>query len=391
MRPFKRHSSENTYEYPPLALNFILLPSYFIPQEIKTEPIILNDYINSYIKYYRFMCFAIELILLLIITSLSCIYCEHFIKAAIPPIYFLILNFCMPVFIFDRIDIFLSLLIVTSIACLFNRKLLLLSYFFLALAICFKIVPIILLPIWIILSLKKENYRNIKSTVLTACKWFLIEIGLIVIITLPHLYFYKTECLSFLKYHLSRGLHIESVAGNIVQLYAHITNTPMLIDNSFGSINIKTGNVYICLITTVLLMIFLIFIYIKFFLNSRRSVIVEEKNISESNVVQESDNKVYNSLYNALFNLLESTVSTVFPLAYAHCYPLLIIFNHKEKVRVLIISIFFIVICIISSNLLMNYYLLEEKHIIGFILLSTRNILLIASCIILITTINQRN
>ena len=209
MRPFKRHSSENTYEYPPLALNFILLPSYFIPQEIKTEPIILNDCINSYIKYYRFMCFAIEFILLLIITSLSCIYCEYFIKAAIPPIYFLILNFCMPVFIFDRIDIFLSLLIVTSIACLFNRKLLLLSYFLLALAICFKIVPIILLPIWIILSLKKENYRSIKSTVLTACKWFLIEIGLIVIITLPHLYFYKTECLSFLKYHLSRGLHIE--------------------------------------------------------------------------------------------------------------------------------------------------------------------------------------
>ena len=233
--------------YPPFAVAVMTMPALMAPEGLPVSRMTLSDFTARYKKVYRWFCAAAEMLMVAIAGLLVLV----LYKNESPPVTaFRMAVLClaglfMPRILYDRLDVILSALLMLSLAFLVKKRVLL-SFFVFALAVNFKLVPVFLLPVWILGSFTASDFELLarRERVL-----FMVRKGLTGGLLLcgmtagVALFFYFTEdkgVFDFLRFHLARGVHIESVWGTFSLLAARLLGTPFQVTLIYGAYNVAT-------------------------------------------------------------------------------------------------------------------------------------------------------
>ena len=123
------------------------------------------------------------------------------------------------VLIYDRMDLVVGALLLGAIALLLTSWPVACSLFLLAVAINFKIVAILVAPVWVIGSLECGVFRRRHRDQLAALMARGVVLTMLVAVTfVPYLLRDGRRTLDFLKYHAARGIQIESLVANAIFL-----------------------------------------------------------------------------------------------------------------------------------------------------------------------------
>lgn len=142
--------------------------------------------------------------------------------------------------VYDRMDLVTTTLIVAALAALTSRLPYFISFSVLAAAINFKLVAIVMAPVWLIGSVPCGTLREgpLKVSRALALRMSVL-CGLTCLIFAPYFAMDGVKCLEFLKYHSERGIQLESLIANAVLLTSKL-GIPVGIEHSYGSTNIVT-------------------------------------------------------------------------------------------------------------------------------------------------------
>ena len=245
-------------EYPPLALAFLWLPTlglgdlptdsafwasaqvkYFSPYRI-----VLSARLEQYLWYYRFVLLIVDLLLF------------GLLWAALPPLgpgegrfdrverltVYLACNLALWPFLYGRLDLVLALLVLVAWRVLVSRASFFWAFTLLALAVNFKVVPLVLVPVWVVGSLpaEREWWRSSVRVGASLAGRTALLLGLIVAIFLPFLQFLGPDALGFLAYHRERGLEVLSVY-SLLLMGLHFLGLPITITRSFKSLGLQSA------------------------------------------------------------------------------------------------------------------------------------------------------
>lgn len=203
------------FEYPPLAILPIWLPA------------LLRDTLfeltrESYISMYRFLFFSLDLAFIFYMKS-RFEEKSHFVR-------FLVVNILLTVglgpLIYDRLDLAFGLIIFAVILSLSQSEKMR-GLFFSLVGIPFKLISLIFVP-FIIVSFFQEKDFKLKSFVNWILVPFLAFSGLIILL-------FQFKFLSFLQYHHTRGIQIESIWATFHFLLKKAAQGSMGIEYSFGA------------------------------------------------------------------------------------------------------------------------------------------------------------
>ncbi len=123
----------------------------------------------------------------------------------------------LPTLFYTRLDVVVGALVVLSLALLVSRWHYVLSFVVLAAAVNFKLVPVVLIPLWVVASLPAALVGGVRNK---GGVWRLLAVGgwrsavavaLTVAFALPAYVSSGGRSLAFLQYHAGRGLEIGSV------------------------------------------------------------------------------------------------------------------------------------------------------------------------------------
>jgi hypothetical protein len=224
--------------YPPFAVAMMTVPALIVRGGNPVSRTTLTEFTACYKEVYRWFCAAFELLLMLITGFLILrLYKNERLFVTVLRMGLLCLaGMCMPRILYNRLDILLSALLMVSLAALIRKKpLVLLSFFVFALAVNFKLIPLFLLPIWILGSLREQPaVRMLPTGVLRGLELCGMVAG-------TALFFFVLEgkgVFDFIAFHLDRGVHIESTWGTFSLLAAHIAGTPFRMALSYGAYNV---------------------------------------------------------------------------------------------------------------------------------------------------------
>ncbi|UOY07807.1 hypothetical protein L0P88_04460 [Muricauda sp. SCSIO 64092] len=227
-------------EYPPLAVAFLYTPNYLIWD----TSLPFTSYLDLYIKSYRgilcFIDFANFTFLLLIIRRLYLNENTYISYLFLGGILYLLSTVIFIDLIYDRLDMVLLFLITVCFYFQIQGRLLL-SAFFLSIGICFKLIPLLLLPIWTLGWLSNFDCRIIDFKCFKQYTFVLKSLWYLIIFSLGILgscyWVYGSYAFSFLGYHGNRGIQIESLYSTIIQLIG-LFGLSYELETSFGSQNV---------------------------------------------------------------------------------------------------------------------------------------------------------
>jgi hypothetical protein len=232
-------------EYPPPAVGVMILPLLFLGQ-----PALHGDgssFVGSYTVWFRrLMVVPDALAFVLLLALVRRLYPTegaggHARRLAVYVLGGLLL---WPV-LYDRLDVVMSVLVLGALLLLVVRVHYLWSFAVLALAINFKLVPVVLAPVWIIGSLPARPWgRDDRPVSLLALAGGLLSrAALLLLLTvalfLPFWLLEGPDTLGFLDYHRKRGIEIGSLHSSILmlmQLFGYETQ----VYAGFGGINITS-------------------------------------------------------------------------------------------------------------------------------------------------------
>jgi hypothetical protein len=223
--------------YPPLAVASMTLPAFFLRGDFAD----VRAFTGKYAKAFRWFCAAAEAAAVAVVCLLLFfLYGNDKVITLIFRMSILCLaGMLLPRILYDRLDVILSALLVLSLA-LLVRKMTLLSFFVFALAVNFKLIPIFLFPVWVLGSFRASDSdgpslrARAVRVVLTAVKRGAM---LCLLIAGVALFFYAVEgkgVFDFLKFHLERGVHIESVWGTLALVAARLSGAPFHVALAYG-------------------------------------------------------------------------------------------------------------------------------------------------------------
>ena len=148
--------------------------------------------------------------------------------------------------LYTRLDIVLGTLILVSLALLVSRFHYAWSFAVLALAINYKLVPVILIPVWVVASLKPQLVGGIWDKggikrLLAACCWrSVVVVAMTVALYLPVYLSSGERSLGFFAYHKDRGLEINSVYSSVLVALRPF-GYPSELNNTYGSTNVDSS------------------------------------------------------------------------------------------------------------------------------------------------------
>jgi hypothetical protein len=159
---------------------------------------------------------------------------------------YLIGGLVFPWLLYDRLDLLLGVMVLFALTLLVSRVHYLWSFAMLALAVNFKVVPVVLAPVWVLGSLPGDRTRalwNEKRLVhlgLLVAGRSLLLLALIVGLFLPFYLLEGPSVLGFVGYHAHRPIHIESTYGGLLialNLFGHSTEVVW----GYGSFNLDSS------------------------------------------------------------------------------------------------------------------------------------------------------
>jgi hypothetical protein len=137
--------------------------------------------------------------------------------------------------LFDRLDIFLALLILVALRLLVGGHHYAWSFAALGLATAFKVIPAALAPVWVLASLPVTAWAGGVCRLLAAAGW---RSAVLVALTsawfLPSCLVGGPQCLAFFAYHRERGIEYESSYAAALAVLRHC-GYPSHVSAGFGS------------------------------------------------------------------------------------------------------------------------------------------------------------
>jgi len=202
--------SEMKFEYPPLALVFMIVPR-LIAEDLQ------GFYYASALLSYLF--FVIGIFFMLKIADE--------VEQPRSRIYVMALGTLLftNIFIVARNDVYPTVMVIISIW-FYLRKSYGLSFAMMALGTMTKIYPVILIPVLLIPFLAKKDWRN-------AAKYLGISATVCFLIEIPFLIADPSTAFAYLTYHSARGIQIESITASFL-LFLNAFACPGLVTVNFG-------------------------------------------------------------------------------------------------------------------------------------------------------------
>ena len=244
----KKPHLETRIEYPPLSLVWMSIPGFFI--FAKYPKVQLKLFVHLYQKVYRWFMFFWDCLFFVLFFQIS----HFFLRSkrnksfnlGLCLSFFIVCGLCNFIYYYYRLDYFLSFLIFLSGVSLFFWRKRVLSFLLLAFAINFKLVPLILTPLWCLFALplkesqdlldNKEYFLLLKKIFFNFCYIALFSL----LIFLPFYFLFGSYTLDFLNYHSGRPIQIESFYSNISNFF-RIFGFKFKVYMSHGSVGISSS------------------------------------------------------------------------------------------------------------------------------------------------------
>jgi hypothetical protein len=242
-------------EYPPLALLVMRLPAlpwweqYVLlsaPIEAGPKPTVKKLPLGFMVVYrtlYRIGMAIIDLLVLLLLVRLvrQLYPQESNREQARRLLVYVIGTMALWHLLYDRLDLLLTFLLLLAFALLTSPDHYLWSFAGLALGINFKLVPLVLAPVWVLGAMTLSQVRALPRprALLAAAGWGAVLLAMTLAIFAPFYFPEGKPTLAFLRYHGARGLEIDSVLASL-PLALHVFGLPLQTDFSYGSINVQS-------------------------------------------------------------------------------------------------------------------------------------------------------
>jgi hypothetical protein len=228
-------------EYPPLALALMRLPSLVVGEprgQVRAD----RAFEASYYRTFRFGMAVVDVALFGLLVALV----KQYFPNEAPDdqgqrlLVYVACTLVLWHVLYDRLDLLLSTLVVVALALLTSRFRYIWSYGVLAAAILFKLVPAVLVPVWVIGAMSASKTRGLtRRDLVPVATRVVLLLALVVAESLP---FYVRDggaSFNFLAYHRARPLEIGSVCASL-PLALHLFGQPITASYSYGSINLRS-------------------------------------------------------------------------------------------------------------------------------------------------------
>jgi hypothetical protein len=236
-------AAQEQVEYPPLALAFLRLPTFWMPVG-SPEEVLQSEFAQRYTAAYRagLACVDVGMMILLVLL-LGRLFPKESPQEHRQRLWLAVLAaLALWYLLFDRLDLVLALLVLLALLLLLSRFPFGWALALLAVAIHFKLVPVVLAPIFLVGSLPAGaglTYampRLLAALALRTAVLALLIGGLLLPFTLVH----GPQCLGFFTYHQTRGLEFESLLGSFLLLCQPWTG-PVEIAYTFKSVTVHSA------------------------------------------------------------------------------------------------------------------------------------------------------
>ncbi len=224
-------------EYPPLALQVMHLPVLWLGHPTAEE------FPAAYAIAYRRGLAVVDVLLFgVIVWLVSHVYlAEEPARQALRSVFYTVASLTLWHLLYDRLDLIQALLVTLALALLIGRWHYVWSFLLLALAINFKLVPVVLAPVWVIGSLPADGQPvlSLRTAFRLTARGLVLAV-LTLGIFAPLALSAGSEALGFLQYHRARGLEIESIWSGL-PLVLGMGGQPVEIAYSYGSFNVQSS------------------------------------------------------------------------------------------------------------------------------------------------------
>ncbi len=336
--------SSRIIEYPPLAVTWITLPNIFIkPDQYASLQAAFDAYAAEYYYIYKLLCFAVDLAFILILVFV-CGRVYGAKQTVIRMLAIIILGFTLIHVFYDRLDIILGELIAVSLALLILNKNYLFSFFILSIGINFKLIPLLLVPLWLLGSLPSEYFsdlfdrRKIAVKIIALIKRFCVMLLAIAAIALPYYLAYGGKAYDFLAYHMERGVQIESLYSSLMLFIDCFVDLDVRIFYAFKADNISTtiSGFFLQASTPLAAISFLLLLAYAFFTFERNAMKLKDERKTNRGLNLASANRDIFILLTALFLSVSILFSKVFSPQYLlWIVPLAMLFPFRKENKIL--------------------------------------------------------
>lgn len=244
-------------EYPPLAVLWMAAPGLSLRADH-----------FSYESWKRV--FKIWYLLFDIVVFVTILYVrENFYgkpKNFLGPVLYILYGLFLLNFIYDRQDLWLGGVIFLAVLALIFRVHWSVPWILLAIGINFKLVPILLIPVFLLGSLpahKVRSYRDLlsKGLLMDISKKALVLLGSVLLVFLPFYTWGGEDALYFLSYHKDRGLQLESTYSAVLMALNHV-GIPVSVNQSYGAYNLESSLAgYLAKFSPLLLVLMMLYLF----------------------------------------------------------------------------------------------------------------------------------
>ncbi len=189
-------------------------------------------------------------------------------------------------FLYERQDFWLGGLIFFAVALLLSRWHWTLSFVLLAIGIHFKLIPLIIVPLFLVGSLPSEHYKNLyqdffdKKFIWVIAKRVLFLFAVNAIILIPFYISGGMEVFNFLSFHGRRGLQLESTYSSLLMVLSFL-GLPVKVTHEFGAFNLDApGAVFLAKVSSTLVLGAIVMIIFFFLRAIKKHFVLAEENES---------------------------------------------------------------------------------------------------------------
>jgi hypothetical protein len=255
------------------------------------------------------------------------------------------------------------------------------SYSIFACAIAYKIVPIFLLPIWVLGSFKGSDFpqesfkKKVVSLLRQGCVRGLFLGALVAGIFLAFYWMEGKASFEFIGIHSNRGIHMESTWGTLSLLAARLSGSPYRIVNGNGSLEVvmpsTPGMIALSMPLLVLFLLGLTAILVF------RCIKMLEQPLPKDSTLLRPQSLIEVTL---LFLCVVFSVSRIFSPQYLLLLvPLVALMPFTRRGEFVVACVF--ILCCCFSTLIYPYFfefaIVKDRSWFGLYLLTTRTLLLL--------------
>jgi hypothetical protein len=219
---------ERQVEYPPLAIFWMTVPTWFIDPVPKTG--LVPDSLQAAAKQAnRIAMFLVDLCGFGLLWWMG--------AAAAPLAIYGVAGLLLFPLLYDRMDLLLGVLLLAAIAAIARKLPDWVPLAVLAVAINFKLTPLVLVPVFVLGTMPASELGSWKAIARRAAMLAVFTAG----IFLPFFIRDGMPTLGFLQYHAARGLQLEAMWSTIPDTLAALFRIPAQIVFQYGAFEVQSG------------------------------------------------------------------------------------------------------------------------------------------------------